>query len=148
MAASKPIQMTITIEKLASIATAARDFFEKNKHTTPDAVLRNFPKGACGCVSELLGRYLEEQYQVSPLCVSAELNDLSTHAWLQINDVIIDLTADQFSQPPIIVSDSSAWHGNLKCEPPMPVCPQSGWHAYPHATWDAFSSDMKSRDFD
>ncbi|WP_377806571.1 hypothetical protein [Azospirillum sp. A29] len=34
----------------------------------------------------------------------------STHAWIEADDIIIDVTADQFGQPPVMVTRDRAWH--------------------------------------
>jgi hypothetical protein len=137
----------IAIGELNRIAAAARDIFEQNSRNALDECLHDFPKGACGCVSELLGRYLQEYFGVAPLFVSAEVDNFATHAWLKINNTIIDITADQFGQPPIIVSNDPAWHRNLNCGPPTSLCPPSGWFSYPTKSWNVLLDGMRQRGF-
>ncbi|QSR17019.1 hypothetical protein CA833_07440 [Novosphingobium sp. KA1] len=75
----------------------------------------NFPKGACGHASELLGRYLRDLLGIEPLYVVKD-NDLpggawhGGHAWLELDGLIIDVTGDQFGWETVIVSRSSARH--------------------------------------
>lgn len=76
----------------------------------------NFPKGACGHASELLGRYLRDRLGVEPLYVVRDNDEpdgswRGGHAWLELNGLTIDITGDQFGWEPVIVSRSSARHG-------------------------------------
>jgi hypothetical protein len=78
--------------------------------------LQYFPKGACGDTSRLLAQYLREcglgeSTLVTGWRVRAGMR-CQSHAWLERDGVIVDLTADQFDQPPIIVTRSSTWHGS------------------------------------
>jgi hypothetical protein len=74
----------------------------------------HFPRGCCGSVSEVLGRLLHERCAVDPLYVSGMRMGSDgrhiTHAWLEVDDIIIDITADQFSRPPVIVTRNRTWH--------------------------------------
>jgi len=40
-------------------------------------------------------------------------DDLATHVWVQAGDVVVDITADQFGQPKVIVEERPAWHASL-----------------------------------
>ena len=46
------------------------------------------------------------------------LRDGCSHAWIQREGLIIDITADQFDDvtEPVIVSDSSPWHDSFEPE--------------------------------
>ena len=75
----------------------------------------NFPRGACGHASELLGRFLREHLGVEPLYVVRDNDEpdgswRGGHAWLELDGLIIDITGDQFGWEPVIVSRSSARH--------------------------------------
>lgn len=75
----------------------------------------NFPRGACGHASELLGRFLREHLGVEPLYVARDNDEpdgswRGGHAWLELDGLIIDITGDQFGWEPVIVSRSSARH--------------------------------------
>lgn len=75
----------------------------------------SFPKGACGHASELLGRHLRERLSVEPTYVAKD-NDApggswrGSHAWLELDGLVIDITGDQFGWEPVIVSRCSARH--------------------------------------
>jgi len=40
-------------------------------------------------------------------------DDLATHVWVQADDFVIDITADQFGQRKVIVEQQSSWHDAL-----------------------------------
>lgn|GEM_PF-3214953 len=56
--------------------------------------LKRYPRGSCGVVSEFLGRYLLEHGIQSYYICGFKSN--ASHAWLAVNDYIIDITGDQF----------------------------------------------------
>jgi len=73
--------------------------------------LQNFPHGACGDTTLLLGHYLTElgfdefRYYLGS-------RDGRSHAWLQSGNIIVDISADQFEDfdDPVFVSNKSGWH--------------------------------------
>lgn len=66
-----------------------------------------------------VSRYLQEVLGRQPLYICGERHspDFQTHAWLVCDGFIIDITADQFRQPPVIVARQSVWHGEWEQEP-------------------------------
>lgn len=79
------------------------------------ATLREFPAGACGDASLLLAKYL----QVNGCGRSHYVLGMRrghAHAWLQLGDFTIDITADQFEDQDagVIVSAESAWHSTFQ----------------------------------
>ena len=83
--------------------------------------LRAFPKGSCGEASKLLAKYFKDMDQGVFYYVCGEvINDkkFQSHAWLEKEDVIVDITADQFEEikHPVIVTTNNSWYkqfGNL-----------------------------------
>src|SRR4051794_18534083 len=69
---------------------------------------RQFPRGACGESSGLLGEFLRERgfgewtYRWS---VRYE-PDHQSHAWIEQGDVVVDITADQFEEidKPVVIA--------------------------------------------
>lgn len=65
-----------------------------------DILFRRFPKGCCGDASVLLGHYLlENGIETDYVCgtyYGDDTFDRQSHAWLQINGIVIDVTGDQF----------------------------------------------------
>lgn len=78
----------------------------------------HFPKGACGDATILLGEYL---YQLGfgefHYILGYDASGAS-HAWLQKDKLIVDITADQFEGlfQSVIVTTNSEWHKNLNGE--------------------------------
>lgn len=68
-----------------------------------------FPVCCCGVTSELLGEYLKAA-DVSATYV-AGTNPTASHAWLEVGNVVIDITADQFEgRPSVFVDLKSDWY--------------------------------------
>jgi hypothetical protein len=64
----------------------------------------------------LLGQYLVDSGLGEWTYCSGVLPDSgNTHAWLEQDGVLVDITADQFSDvdSPVIVTVDSKWHGRL-----------------------------------
>lgn len=75
--------------------------------------------GACGVTSDLLATVLEKRFGVVPIWVNAMLGegiDPMSHAWLEVEGFTIDITADQFGEPPVVVTTASRWHQALAVE--------------------------------
>lgn len=78
-------------------------------------LLPTFPCGWCSYASILLGEYLRESGLGGFQTRSGrkQIGDATkTHAWLQQDGLIVDVTADQFPDfaPDVFVSRSSPWH--------------------------------------
>ena len=73
--------------------------------------LQNFPYGACGDAALLLAKYLENQGYGKFNYVLGKRDGYS-HAWLQQDDLIVDIAADQFKDQDsaVIVSFDHTWH--------------------------------------
>jgi hypothetical protein len=71
-----------------------------------------FPRGACGDSTDLLGTYLKEKGLGEYNYMYGSCGIHGTHAWLQKDDLIIDITADQFDdiKESVIVTRKSIWH--------------------------------------
>ena len=79
--------------------------------------LQNFPYGACGDATLLLGRYLEETGHGEFRYYLGRRGECS-HAWLQLGTLIVDITADQFADfdEAVFVSAGSPWHSGFAGE--------------------------------
>lgn len=79
--------------------------------------LRRFPRGACGDATLLLAKYLEENKynNFEYICGKKERQ---THAWLERDGLIIDITADQFNDQnyPVFVSMDHTWYLQFEVE--------------------------------
>jgi hypothetical protein len=79
-----------------------------------------FPLGCCDDTSTLLGEYLHQQGVTGfeSICGTKHhgLRPGRSHVWLQRDDLVVDITADQFNdeiQEPlaaVVVMQSSQWH--------------------------------------
>ena len=98
----------------AAVREACTAFRAALERTTPRPVgLEGFPNGACGDTSELLADFLRSSGLGDPLFVSGRNGDhTSTHAWLELGDLIVDITADQFEdiEDRIIVTTDRNWY--------------------------------------
>jgi hypothetical protein len=72
---------------------------------------KRFPHGSCGDSTLLLAKYLERNGHSAFSYIHGMRGDHS-HAWLQRDDLVIDITADQFvdQEQPVIVAYKSEWH--------------------------------------
>lgn len=81
--------------------------------------MRNFPRGSCGDASVLLARYLTDHGEPGFCYFCGDRRkpegDYGSHGWLQREELIVDITADQFDEidQRVIVTDRSAWHEAL-----------------------------------
>jgi hypothetical protein len=81
--------------------------------------MRDFPNGSCGDASLLLARYLRDnnagefQYVLGERGVGEHW---TSHAWLEQNEIVVDITADQFEgfAIPVLVSISSPFHDEFE----------------------------------
>lgn len=63
--------------------------------------MSNFPSGCCDDACDLLAFYLYDEFQIDTMQVNGIYRDgnrynTRNHVWLIVNDIIIDITADQF----------------------------------------------------
>ena len=115
-------------EVAASIRRQARkfrEFVERCDKSELELKIQDFPRGSCGDVACLLARYLSEggapgfRYFLGQRRKPEQKEPtFASHAWLQLDDLIVDITADQFSEvrEPVIVTRMSAWHATLRGE--------------------------------
>jgi hypothetical protein len=78
--------------------------------------LRKFPLGACGGATLLFARYLYQNGFPLSQYVAGERDDGRTHAWIESDGLIIDISAGQFSDAPaqVIITRDSSWHAQFK----------------------------------
>lgn len=135
--------MTIDIDHLRTLAARMRQAFEQYAASTPDMMFKSFPRATCGPTAELIGRYLSEVCGLDAQHVEARCSDGWTHAWVVVGDILVDITADQFGQAPVIVTRDSPWHREWKTEHPRPpICTHKQWPMYPAEAWRALLKAM------
>jgi len=129
--------------RLLKIAQAARSAMEHYVSNTEDLMFGGFPMGTCGPVSELLGRYLIEAGFADVMYICGEKRGHGSHAWVEVSGVVLDITGDQFGQPPVVVVTTSLWHDEWEREEPRPlICSQEQWPAYPFGAWRALKDGI------
>jgi hypothetical protein len=73
--------------------------------------IQGFPRGCCGIISELMGDYLNT-VGIGEFFYVCGMRDGASHAWLEINGLIVDITGDQFpDRLGIYVDKPDAWYG-------------------------------------
>lgn len=78
------------------------------------STLSSFPHGSCGDASLLLAKYLQvNNCGLAFLMLGTRRGQL--HAWLQLQEYTIDITADQFADQDcgVIVATNSSWHATF-----------------------------------
>jgi hypothetical protein len=108
----------ITTSDDGSYAKAVRDAATRFRTALEQGSLRlrslaDFPNGSCGDASELLGQYLSDSGLGTWSYRSGTQSDpFLTHAWVERNGLIVDITADQFPDisEPVLLTTGRTWH--------------------------------------
>ncbi|WP_141505724.1 hypothetical protein [Paenibacillus luteus] len=100
---------------IKTISNHFRDAFENMSiEFFPDSsFFSRFPSGCCGDSSHLLAKYFKDS-GLSPYYVCGWKGSQS-HAWIQVDNLIIDITADQFDDVSdrVILTEYSVWHSEF-----------------------------------
>ena len=80
--------------------------------------LPRFPENCCNFAANLLLIELSEagRERLRRMLGTVQDNrgdDLASHVWVQQGDLVVDIAADQFEQPKVIVEHLSSWHNSL-----------------------------------
>jgi len=80
--------------------------------------LPRFPENCCNFAANLVLLELSEAggerlRRMLGTVVDDRGDDLATHVWVQAGDLVVDIAADQFEQPKVIVEHLSSWHNSL-----------------------------------
>ena len=108
--------------RVREIATRVRSALEAG--VLADHVgLRQFPRGACGDTCYLLGQYLVDQ-GFPPFSYICGYRHGLSHAWLQQDGWVVDITSDQFDDGPgpVIVANVSPWQDTFTERDPPHDC--------------------------
>lgn len=106
--------MSVSEQRRADIFAASTNF-RRAIERTPKAALpitfECFPRGACGDATLLLGKRLAE-LELGVFHYVLGTRKGWSHAWLEGDGFIVDITADQFPDmlATVIVSRCSDWH--------------------------------------
>lgn len=105
-----------TIENIKTLSLKFRAAIDRCKGDLP-INFSEFPRGSCGDASLFLGKYLKDN-GFSPVFYVVGIRGNQSHAWLEYNGLIIDITADQFNewQKPVLITSDYHWHRKFKEE--------------------------------
>ena len=95
-----------------TIANNIRAAFDWLKRTS-EGKLKSFPNECCDTACSVLGLHL---YDFGFRNIVEKLGVVAPgvkHRWLEVGSVVVDITADQFGQPAVVVDPDSAWHKSL-----------------------------------
>lgn len=117
---------------------------------TRGSAFADFPGGACGPASEIVGRLLKEQLHYDGVyvcgCEHPGLPADQSHAWFEVADVMIDITYDQFDGVGLsgwTFAQDSGWHGQFaSIERRDGFCMPSDWPCYPYDGYQAALDSM------
>jgi hypothetical protein len=111
------------IAQIHLIASKVRTLLEAYPLEKRPIGMQTFPQGACGDSSLILGSILYEMgfTSIKYICGTRGSHDDSTwrtHAWIRLDDLVIDITADQFEDvsDPVIVTKNSLWHNQFEID--------------------------------
>ena len=111
--------MPSNLEEIKAIATSVRTAFESiptaQFSSNTSLGLSDFPRGCCGDASKILAVIIEDESGCVCNYVCARNNNCKSHAWLELDRILIDITADQFNTdsltlPSVLITHSSPWH--------------------------------------
>lgn len=107
------------LDALRQLAVAFRAAIEAARAERASGALPYFPDGACRMTSRLFALHLAHRPDAAvfgrPQLVSGVLPGTETgrHYWLELNDAVVDLTADPFGEAPVVVGSRTAFHRSL-----------------------------------
>jgi hypothetical protein len=128
---------------LSKLATAARHALEALTPQQRAYIFSEFPRGACGPTTELMGRIVLEETGHRGIYVCGaghpELRAQQSHAWLEVGGYIVDLTHDQFPGTGLDgwVFEHTRWHAAFEREITQLCLQPSQWGQYPYAAYSA-----------
>ncbi|MEI9973783.1 MAG: hypothetical protein WDO73_18050 [Ignavibacteriota bacterium] len=83
-------------------------------------IVAAFPENVCGEICFLLGHYLRENgFPAAEYVNGIRLSDGRSHAWIETDGIIVDITSDQFAEiaDEVVVTRDTTWHRQF-CDRP------------------------------
>ena len=108
--------------QLVEECTKFRAVIEECKYNIGIEWFKDFPEGCSQDTSLILAKYLHAKGFGIPYVVSAE-KESGSHMWIELDNYIIDITADQFEEvsEKVIVTKKSKFHNSFEDkEKPIP----------------------------
>ena len=108
------------LDSLRKLAVSFRTGIEEARARKVSGALPYFPEGACRPTSRLFALHLTQRTDstmfgaarlVSGVLPGSEFG--ARHYWLELDDTVVDLTADAFGEPTVLVGTSTAFHRTL-----------------------------------
>ncbi|EDM67319.1 hypothetical protein PE36_12772 [Moritella sp. PE36] len=130
------------IDSIREIAEKAREVLVENGSFIGKSFFDRFPKAACGFTTDMLSKYLISKGVRNIESVSGKRGD-SSHAWLEYESYIIDITGDQFIDgvSPVYISKNREFHDQFGSQARI-------LHPVPHAilsdSYNKFSKLMNN----
>jgi len=153
VAGRRKVSDTLELGQMKAAVAAFRRAIDEADRDQWGASFDNFPRGSCGVTAALLGLYLSRSFGWQPRYVEATRDlpngKIASHAWLEWEGWIIDITADQDGQAPLIFTRESPYHATWDArfhEPGAFAGPQA-WGAFPHRAWGDITKAMESAGF-
>ncbi len=105
--------------------------------------IARFPKNCCNFASNLLllelsDAGLDRLRRTIGTVTDEKGDDLANHVWVNAGDFTVDITADCYGQPKVIVEQQSDWHNEL-----TDVKPFIARHDVPEGTAEAELSRLR-----
>lgn len=128
---------------LVRLTSAARTALEALTPLQCAYIFSEFPRGACGPATDLMGRIVLEETGHTGIYVCGSghpgLRRQPSHAWLEVGGYIVDLTHDQFPGTGLDgwVFEGSLWHAGFEREIRQLCLMPSQWGQYPYAAYAA-----------
>lgn len=142
----------LSLKNLSAVVSGCRRGLE-SLADTPDSLLSGFPSSTCGDASQIVGRILIELFSCRAKYVCGRThpayNEDQTHAWIEVDRFLIDVTHDQFKETGLsgwVFERQTAWHlGFQNQEVSEVACIPQGWFRYPFDGYEAaLTSAMKA----
>lgn len=118
------------MDDLFEIASTFRTAIEEAVRAGEIKEMATFPRGCCSFASDLLQRYLIEQYSFHTWYMSGQYGygwNAESHAWLESEDcTVIDITGDQyafnklkFTEPVYVGPRIDGFHDRFELDKPV-----------------------------
>lgn len=102
------------LDEISKITTTFRKAILSFKNGELGFIFDRFPAGCCGNTSLMLGAYLYHYYNIDCEYVCG-VHKTQSHAWLEVDNIIIDITSDQFkSGVPVFVGKKNKFYKKFR----------------------------------
>jgi len=109
----------VQLTTLRELATEFRRAIEQSRAERASPQLPYFPEGACRLVSRLFALHIARRGAAGAGTVRFVSGHVPgcepyvRHTWLEVDGVVVDLTADPFGEPAVVVGSPTRFHASL-----------------------------------